>query len=61
MRLYYLVNHVWLRFIELFHKPPLVFIVKARSASFTYRGGKMSATIFFPLSSVSIAFIAYQF
>lgn len=40
MRLHHLVNHVWLRFVELLYKPPLVFIVKARSASFTYRGGQ---------------------
>ena len=57
------MNQVWLRLVKLLYKPPLVFIMKTWSAEFPNRGGggKMSATIFFPLSNVSIAFIAYQF
>lgn len=62
MRLHHLMNQVWLRLVKLLYKPTFVFVVKAWSAEFSNRwGGKMSATIFFPLSSVSIAFIAYQF
>ena len=60
MRLHYFVNSAWLRLVKLLYKPTLVFVLKAWSADFSNRGGKMSTAIFFPLSSVSIAFIAYQ-
>ena len=61
MRLHHLVNQVWLRLVKLLYKPTFVFVVETWSAEFSNRGGKMSTAIFFPLSSVSIAFIAYQF
>ena len=55
------MNQVWLRLVKLLYKPTFVFVLKAWSAEFSNRGGKMSAAIFLPLSNVSTAFVTFQF